>query len=323
VATTAEGITRSEPRRMAAFGMTIDAEIALPGTRRPRGSEGAADLRVSGCPWGELASLVEQPRRMLYLHQYEDCGFAVLEGVSGDVLFCYGRRALYHLSASGDLLRCAGSDAGTSWQRVFLDTVLWMTSLFKGHELLHASAVRTASGVVALIGQTGVGKSTLACELIRRGCSLFADDILAVESDGSRIIAWPGPPLMVVPASQDLPSLGAALIDRIGDEQWVRLPGDNGTCAPLRAMILLRRGVDQTTCRTISATSFEVLPHLLTSSAFPESRRRAHFEIAGELAARTEVIELSWPALDDPANAIVPILERLGIPFSEHGPDGR
>ena len=46
--------------------------------------------------------------------------------------------------------------------------------------MLHASAVRTSAGVVAFAGAGGVGKSTLAAALCRRGAALVSDDALAV-----------------------------------------------------------------------------------------------------------------------------------------------
>jgi hypothetical protein len=51
--------------------------------------------------------------------------------------------------------------------------------------VLHASAVRTSAGVVAFAGAGGVGKSTLAAALCRRGAALVSDDALAV-------VPWPG-----------------------------------------------------------------------------------------------------------------------------------
>jgi hypothetical protein len=53
---------------------------------------------------------------------------------------------------------------------------------------LHAACVRLGNGAFALAGRTGVGKSTLATALVRRGHCLVADDVTAIELIGS------GPP---------------------------------------------------------------------------------------------------------------------------------
>ncbi len=55
----------------------------------------------------------------------------------------------------------------------------------KGYEVLHASAVATASGVVGFCGYSGDGKSTLAHALALRGNTPWADDLVALRvADG-------------------------------------------------------------------------------------------------------------------------------------------
>jgi hypothetical protein len=53
-----------------------------------------------------------------------------------------------------------------------------------GAEVLHASAVYMRAGVVALCGSSGVGKSTTAMALGRRGHPLWADDVVALDMNG-------------------------------------------------------------------------------------------------------------------------------------------
>jgi hypothetical protein len=53
-----------------------------------------------------------------------------------------------------------------------------------GAEVLHASAVYMRDGVVALCGSSGVGKSTTAMALGRRGHPLWADDVVALDMTG-------------------------------------------------------------------------------------------------------------------------------------------
>jgi hypothetical protein len=63
----------------------------------------------------------------------------------------------------------------------YLRTVLPMAVQALGHEVLHASAVLTARGVVAFCAVSTTGKTTLAAALNRRRYPLWADDALAVE----------------------------------------------------------------------------------------------------------------------------------------------
>jgi len=60
-------------------------------------------------------------------------------------------------------------------------------------EVLHASAVRTPHGVVALCGFSATGKSTIAFGLGRRGYPVWADDAVAFEASGPCLRAIPLP----------------------------------------------------------------------------------------------------------------------------------
>lgn len=78
--------------------------------------------------------------------------------------------------------------------RVFLlGTVFAVLCYRRGLLPLHASCVRIGNAAVALAGQSGVGKSTLAALFIRRGHQVLADDVTVVDA------AAPGGP-RVLPA---------------------------------------------------------------------------------------------------------------------------
>jgi len=59
---------------------------------------------------------------------------------------------------------------------LFRTAVIPLVLQVSGYEVLHASAVRTDSGVAAFCGLSGSGKSTVAYALSRRGYPLWADD---------------------------------------------------------------------------------------------------------------------------------------------------
>jgi len=54
----------------------------------------------------------------------------------------------------------------------------------RGDLVLHGNAVRFADKVVIAVAQSGVGKSTLAGEFLRRGHELLADDVCAIDQKG-------------------------------------------------------------------------------------------------------------------------------------------
>jgi hypothetical protein len=60
-------------------------------------------------------------------------------------------RAIHHLSADASVLRCAPVDPNDpGWWRVVLDSVLFTVALLHGYEALHAGAIATPDGVVAI-----------------------------------------------------------------------------------------------------------------------------------------------------------------------------
>jgi hypothetical protein len=68
-------------------------------------------------------------------------------------------------------------------------------------EPLHGASVSDPSGeAVLLLGDAGVGKSTVAAGLRERGYPLLADDACAVDVDGN---LYPGPPLIAVRRGTD------------------------------------------------------------------------------------------------------------------------
>jgi hypothetical protein len=62
-----------------------------------------------------------------------------------------------------------------------------------GHETLHASAVLGSKGVVALCGERGSGKSTIAYALARRGFPPYADDTLVMTATARGVRTQPLP----------------------------------------------------------------------------------------------------------------------------------
>ena len=72
--------------------------------------------------------------------------------------------------------------------------VLGFVLRLQGITCLHASVVTVDGYAFAFVGQSGLGKSTLASSLSQRGARVLSDDILALESIGGKIVALPGYP---------------------------------------------------------------------------------------------------------------------------------
>ena len=62
----------------------------------------------------------------------------------------------------------------------------------RGHPVLHASAVESDGIGMALVGASGMGKSTLATLLSQTGCAMISDDVLRVDVKGDRLLCRSG-----------------------------------------------------------------------------------------------------------------------------------
>ncbi len=71
---------------------------------------------------------------------------------------------------------------------------LGATLYLRGQLVLHASAVAGDQGVVAFIGESGWGKSTIAASLHACGARLVADDLVVIDQVDGQHIVYPGLP---------------------------------------------------------------------------------------------------------------------------------
>src|SRR5262249_37777024 len=131
-----------------------------------------------------------------------------------------------------------------SWQRLLVAQALPFAAVLQGLEVLHASAVATGPGAVALAGPSGSGKTSVALELCRRGARFLADDVVALE---------PGADLSVHPGTagaggdraeaERRSAQGVASGERLAADgrETVERVEPSGEPAPLRAIFLLER----------------------------------------------------------------------------------
>jgi hypothetical protein len=297
-----------------AYALEVETDIALPGLQATRpGRPHCVTLRA--VPASELPSLLDEPRYLRNLQAYDGAAFAMVEGPEGDVLFAYGRSALFHLSADLTVLRVAvGAHNDPAWQRVLLDTVLWTVSLLRGFELLHASAVTINHGLIALVARTGGGKSSLAAEFQGRGATLFSDDIVALEMAGGEVIAYPGPPLVNLPRVLAPAQVGGTVLADFGEERWVELDRAPVAAAPLAAVVLVNRvRGDTARCVATDATSLTLLPHAVSLPHLADRARR-RFDIFGSVIANAPVLSLHADPSVPPSELADLIDRRLATP---------
>jgi hypothetical protein len=270
--------------------------------------------------------------------------FVVERGLAGDHRFVHGRdpalsrdwkdsrgelpqgtRAVHHLSADASLLQCAPAHADEPlWWRVVLDSVLFTAALLRGYEALHAGALATPDGVIAITATTGGGKSTLVAELLEHGLTLMADDVLVLESwsaDGPPL-AHPAPPLMTVPIErvQSVPEVSSVeAIGSLPGECWLPIPVYPKPL-PLKALVVLNRRPGLATgIHRAGAPLAALLGSLLR---FPDTpmRERARFELAGTISAHVPVWKLDANPSVDPGELAALLIEKLVDPERRRTP---
>jgi hypothetical protein len=154
------------------------------------------------------------------------------------------------LSRDGRRLGCDPADSPQgAWQRLVIAQALPFAALLQGLEVFHASAVSHNGQAIATVGPSGAGKTSVALELCRLGAEFLADDVLALEIDGERLLAHPGTQLAGLDHAE-AERLAGAGVPRLEPvvvvnerERLVRMSGALGP-APLAALFFLDRRPD-------------------------------------------------------------------------------
>lgn len=277
------------------FGFPVSSELALPGawSAAPPSAEGDATVLVIGelPPWAGAAEGGWQGMS-------DGKAFTVERSNAGEYRFSHGGRALFALSADHRSLTCApGQPLDLGWWRILMDSVLFTVSLLRGNEALHAGAVATSSGAVAILAGSGAGKSTLLGQLLREGHELVTDDVLFLRQTADHLLADPGPPLMTLPVQRSA-GVGTPLGD-VGNEIWVATPVV-GAALPLRRVVLLdRRPGASTGLYPVAHPLGVLMPHMLK---FPGTRARelVRFSLASAVATEAEMWHLVADATASP-----------------------
>jgi hypothetical protein len=152
-------------------------------------------------------------------------------------------------SDGGRLVGAVGRNGEDAWQRLLIAQALPFAAVLQGLEVLHASAVVSGGGAVALSGHSGSGKTSLALELCRRGAGFLADDVLALERLDGELVGHPGAPVAGIDrAEAERLSAGGdpggqEVFTADSREQVARMPA-SASPTPLRTLFFLDRRPD-------------------------------------------------------------------------------
>ena len=154
--------------------------------------------------------------------------------------------ASFHVSHGRDVIVEPAPGALPADIRAYLLSPIFSTLCYQaGMYSLHASSVRVGNGVVAFLGHSGAGKSTMAAYLERRGCQVISDDICLLDpraSDAGGTLVVPVAPALKLWRSA-LEQLGATPehLPRVfsRDDKYRIKVGEIDERLPLREVLFL------------------------------------------------------------------------------------
>jgi hypothetical protein len=232
-------------------------------------------------------------------------------GTTGDILFTYSNRARFRLHPDMCQLDCAPEHAGLDWQRTLLTKVIPTVSVMRGYEALHAAAVESPEGVVAIMAPSGTGKSTLVIELLRRGWPLLADDVLILENLDGAVLAHPGTPHMNVAEnlSDELNrSMPGETLGTLAGERWLAAKTTTTSVQPMRMLCLLERGRGLSTqVLALTPSPLPLAPYMLGLFSDAE-RERSRFSLYADLMQSTPLVRMTAD-VEQPPGRLADLLE--------------
>jgi hypothetical protein len=313
-------------KHYSAFGLSLRSSFSLPGL---------APSEDDSLPWVKLeletaaglsaawsGSAAQEPWRGSLK---DGSPLTLAWGREGDLLFGYGDRARFRLDPSAARLECAPAGvAAMAWQRVLLSRVLPVVAVVHGYEALHAAAVETPAGVVAVAAPSGMGKSTLTRELMRRGNRFFADDVLVIGSGDAGVRAFPATPHMSV-LGEDAAATRAVVPGRslgmLGGKLWIAVEHAPRSPREVAAVVLLERARDlPLEARELPASPLSLAPFMV--GALEEKGRDAdRFSVYSDLVEGTRLVRLSGGEANRPAELADALEATLASPPSLVGQD--
>ena len=205
---------------------------------------------------------------------------------------------LASISADGSRVHCAPPDVSPwRWQRFLVGRVLPWASLLRGREVIHASAVVVRDRIVAMVGPSGWGKSSLALRMVLRGAGFFTDDVLALSREGERVMGHPGTGLVGVrPAEKQ--ALGRTGLRRLGrvvgsaNKTYVAVARQESPLE-LGALYFLRPPGHGTSAIEAGAAARDLLGSAFIPSVTSPDRLTRLLDLCAELSRATPLFRLN------------------------------
>jgi hypothetical protein len=166
-----------------AFGLNISSEISLPELEQIQLNGRGLDVMIIKEDLVKTWSLLSEPNKSFYVEK-EFCMFEIPQV------------AIFKIKSGNCILVSPFHGASESQIRLYILGTCFGVLLMQRKTLpIHGSAVVIDGKAYGIVGESGVGKSTLASAFIKRGYQLLSDDVIAVSlSEGNTPIVTPSYP---------------------------------------------------------------------------------------------------------------------------------
>ena len=259
--------------------------------------EGAPALDVPGPDLTRARSDPAQVHAALDAANLADDGLARIRYVPGHgwLVAAHGVGAAV-VSDDGRLVACAEQADSPDWPALFTAQVVPLVATLRGMEVFHAAGVLVDGGAHLLCGPQGVGKTSLATQLVLAGAELLADDVVAV--DGA-LVAHQGPIVLHVRSGERANverHRGGAALSWDGEAQGrarLRLATPAVSAAPLTGIHLLtRRSAGAPVMSVAAPEPVALLGATFTVAVATPPRLLRPLELCERLAREVAVCEL-------------------------------
>lgn len=170
------------------YGLRIRSAIRLP-CPEWRASEQAADVELVEATEQELLDACDSATSHCESDSFWECRWFV----NGSMRTSWKDHFDFFVSAGGTRVlwrRLAGVPDEVLFTYL-LNQVLSECLVARGVEPFHATGIFIDGGAIAILGDSGYGKSTLAAALMGMGHRLLSDDALVLAFAGNEVLAYP------------------------------------------------------------------------------------------------------------------------------------
>jgi len=300
------------PVRRAAFGValelegidvpSLDAGVRAPAAAEPRTRVRRVAAREIAARWADA-----RPERARELRGRDG---RLLLSVDADPVQGYlmrtPRDGRFLVPPDGLEVLCAPlARAARSWTDLLVGQLLPLVATLRGLEVLHASAVALDRGALLFTAPAGAGKTSAALRLVLEGARLLADDAVAIDAHGDRLLAHPGAGALAV-RREEQRRLRRGERARLGGAR--RSAGKTrydvstaGGPVPVAAMFMLGR-TDSTrpiVRRLDPVDPFRLLAGTFNLSVRTPERLRRQLDLCARLADEVPVLSLDVPPTVD------------------------